>query len=79
VFDPAKYTRGSGVRVADRATLDAFFRDWKLHHRLSAEQLDYAGRVAIVVKYYMYHGGDMLYELEGLPGLWHEQLLVAAA
>jgi hypothetical protein len=23
-----------------------------------------------------YHGGDVLYTLDGIPGLWHEQCLV---
>jgi hypothetical protein len=23
----------------------------------------------------MYHGADILYELEGMPGIWHQHLL----
>ena len=37
------------VRVADRATLDKYFRSYKLHHPLQAAQLDYAGRTAYVM------------------------------
>jgi hypothetical protein len=24
-----------------------------------------------------YHGGDVLYELEGIPGIWHEACLTS--
>jgi hypothetical protein len=24
-----------------------------------------------------YHGGDVLYEIEGVPGIWHERCLEA--
>jgi hypothetical protein len=75
VYDPAKFRDGTTIHLAERATLDEFFRTYDGHHRLEANQLESGGKVAIVRASYMYHGGDMLYELEGLPGLWHEQLL----
>ena len=40
-------------------------------------QLQSAGKVATVVRASMYHGGDQLYELTGVPGIWHERLLEA--
>jgi len=77
IYDPAKYRIGTTVRVADRATLDEFCRSWKLHHPLQRAQLKYAGRTAKVSRSFMYHGGDVLYELKGVLGVWHERLLEA--
>jgi hypothetical protein len=74
-FDPAKYREGSIVLVSSRPTLDEFLHNWKWHHKLQPEQLDFAGRKAKVRASFMYHGGDVLYELEGIPGIWHEQCL----
>lgn len=48
---------------------------WKLHNKLNVDQLEYAGMVAVVAMVSMYFGGDMLYNLEGVPGIWHEQCL----
>ena len=76
-YDPAKYREGAVVRVASRPTLEAFFKNWKLHHPLQRAQLEYAGQPAKVLKSYMGHGGDILYELEGIPGIWHEQCVEA--
>jgi hypothetical protein len=75
IFDPAKYPVGSKVQVADRAVLEDFFANWTLHNKLKRGQLEYAGKVAKVKRSYMYHGGDILYELKGIPGIWHEQCL----
>jgi hypothetical protein len=77
-YDPAKYAEGTMVRVATRATLEDFSRSWKLHNKLQPNQLDFAGHIAKVKRNYMYHGGDVLYELEGIPGIWHEQCLEPA-
>jgi hypothetical protein len=78
-YDPAKYKAGTLIRVKPRAQLEAYLRpQWKYHHPLQTEQLDYAGRTAPVAKTFMYHGGNMLYELSGIPGIWHEACLDAA-
>jgi hypothetical protein len=77
-YDPAKFKNGAAVRIRDRATLEEFFRTWKYHHKLDVEQLSYAGRTATVKSSGMYHGGDVVYQLEGVPGVWHEQLLQGA-
>jgi hypothetical protein len=77
IYDPAKFRKGATVRIADRPTLDQFFQTYKLHHRLQENQLQFAGHVAKVRVSAMYHGGDMLYELEDVPGIWHERLLDA--
>ena len=36
------------VRIADREHLEEFKRNWRYHHPLTEEQLDYAGRTALV-------------------------------
>ena len=71
----AAFPAGSKVRTADREFLENFLGTWKYHHKLLREQLAYADRVATVEKVGFYHGGDQLYNLEGIPGIWHEQCL----
>jgi hypothetical protein len=63
------------VRIASKASLEGFARDWKYHHQLEPTQMEYAGTTAIVKQVGFYHGGDPLYTLENVPGLWHEQCL----
>jgi len=63
------------VRIAGRADLENFLQTWKLHHPLEPGQLEYAGQVAEVQSVSFYHGGDELYQLQGVPGIWHEQCL----
>jgi hypothetical protein len=73
VYDPAKYAVGTRVRVKPRVELEAFLRpQYQYHHPLQDNQLQYAGHTATVAKSYMYHGGGVLYELSGMPGIWHE-------
>ncbi len=67
------------VRIAARTVLDEFFRSYKLHHPLQETQLEHAGKIAKVIRASMYHGGDQLYELRGIPGIWHERLLESVA
>jgi hypothetical protein len=69
---------GTRVRIVSRASLEEFARDWKYHHQLEHEQMEYAGAAAIVRQVGFYHGGDPLYALENVPGLWHESCLEAA-
>ena len=71
----AKFEAGDMVQIADRPGLDEFMRSWKLHHPLQPEQLECARRVAKVTQAAMYHGGDILYVLEGVPGIWHQRLI----
>jgi hypothetical protein len=37
--------------------------------------LAFAGKVAEVENVGFYHGGDALYILKGIPGIWHERCL----
>ena len=65
------------MRVAERAFLDEFKEAWKYHHKLRPDQLGFADQVTTVKKVGFYHGGDPLYVLDGIPGIWHEQCLVS--
>ena len=72
----AEYPEGSSVSIVPRDALETFMREWRWHNRLQPEQLNYAGRVAKVKSIGFYHGGDELYTLEDVPGVWHEQCLM---
>ena len=67
-----EYSVGSSVKIAERRVLENFLRTWKLHNKLKPEQLDYAGKTGEVKSVGFYHGGDELYEIDGMPGIWHE-------
>jgi hypothetical protein len=71
----ASFLVGSKVRIADAARLLEFQRTWKYHNKLDSRQVAYAGQIANVDKIGFYHGGDVLYELRDVPGIWHEQCL----
>jgi len=71
----AEFPVGSTVKIATRAFLEEFARTWAYHHKLQPEQIDYHDQVGRVERASVYHGGDELYELEGIPGIWHEQCL----
>ena len=66
---------GSKVEIADSRSLREFVQTWRFHNPLRHEQLAYARKVARVLTVGYYHGGDVLYELEGVPGVWHEVCL----
>lgn len=74
----AEFPQGSTVKIASRSFLEEFLETWKFHNKLEPEQLDYAGQIAEVEFVGFYHGGDELYRLKGIPGIWHEQCLEAA-
>ena len=66
---------GSLVIVKSREVLDEFERTWRYHNRLKSEQLDFAGVIGRVKEYGFYFGGDEIYQLDGIPGTWHEECL----
>jgi hypothetical protein len=72
------YPVGSWVRVASKERLEDFARGWKLHNKLKPEQIEFANQVFRVANVTFYHGGDVLYELEAVPGIWHEVCLQSA-
>jgi hypothetical protein len=74
----AEFEVGSEVRIADRGFLEQFLEAGQYHNELEPEQLEYAGRTAKVLSVTFFHGGDEIYKLEGIPGVWHEECLSAA-
>jgi hypothetical protein len=69
---------GSDVTIANLSDLEEFLRTWRFHNPIREEQLAYAGKLTRVVKVGFYFGGDPLYQLEGIPGVWHEVCLSSA-
>lgn len=74
----AEFPKGTIVKIGDRESLEAFQRIWRLHNELEDDQLEYAGLEARVLSVTFYHGGDELYRLIGVPGVWHEECLSGA-
>ena len=70
-----EYPVGSFVEIVTRSELGEFLRTWKYHNPLSEQQLEFAGKIAKVKKVGFYHGGDELYILDNIPGIWHERCL----
>lgn len=77
-LNKAEFEIGSEVRVADRAFLENFLEAGQYHNELEPEQLGFAGRIAKVKSVEFFHGGDEIYTLEDVPGVWHEECLSAA-
>jgi hypothetical protein len=75
----AAFPKGTTVQIAVLPVLTEFQRVWNLHDPLQPEQLECAGKVCVVKAVGYYHGGDVLYWLEGLPGTWHECCLTEPA
>ena len=73
-----EFPKGSKVKIARREFLEEFLKTWKFHNKLKPDQLNYADQIAEVEGVTFYHGGDELYKLKGIPGIWHEECLEAA-
>jgi hypothetical protein len=73
-----RFPVGDMVEVVGRECLEDFRRTWRWHNGLTENQLAYAGAKSCVATVSFYHGGDALYTLEGVPGLWHEVCLRSA-
>jgi hypothetical protein len=73
-----RFPVGTTVKIKDREYLQDFLKSWHLHNPLRLEQVDHGGQLDVVKKVGFYHGGDVLYELEHSPGIWHEQYLQIA-
>jgi hypothetical protein len=74
-FYQEAFPKGSTVKIANRPFLENFLKIWKLHNKLEPHQLNYADQIAEVQSVGFYHGGDVIYKLGGIPGIWHEQCL----
>ena len=77
-INQAEFAVGSEVRIADRAFLEDFLEAGQYHNELEPEQVEYAGRTAKVKEVNLFTGGDEIYTLEGIPGVWHEECLKQA-
>jgi hypothetical protein len=66
------------VQVVPIEALEEFQRTWRYHHALQDEQLRFGGSFTTVAQVGYYHGGDVLYTLQDIPGIWHERCLIAA-
>jgi len=73
-----RFPVGARVRVAPQGRLEQFRRTWRFHNPLTSEQLAFADRESTVREVAFYHGGDALYTLEDVPGLWHEQCILGS-
>lgn len=67
---------GDTIRIETRERLERFQLTWQFHQPLSDTQMHFAGSTAVVKSVGFYHGGDALYELDGIPGMWHEVTLL---
>jgi hypothetical protein len=74
-----QFALGTRVQIVPRDMLEEFRRTWISHHPLTVEQLAYAGQQAMVRDVVFYHGGDVLYTLDGVAGTWHEQCVLNSA
>jgi hypothetical protein len=71
----AEFDVGCEIRILNSEALNQFMRTWQYHNPLQPEQVAFAGKTSRVVSIGFYHGGDPLYVLEGVPGVWHEPCL----
>jgi hypothetical protein len=74
LYNP-EFPKGTKVKVATLAVLEDFAKTWRYHNPLQENQFPFHDVVAVVDDVYFYHGGDELYKLNHLPGVWHEQCL----
>jgi hypothetical protein len=71
----AKFSPGSSVRIKSAGQLEAFSRNGRLRYPPSGKQIAYGGETDSVRRITFSIRGDVLYDLEIAPGLWHEELL----
>jgi hypothetical protein len=71
----SKFQKGELVRVKSSEDLERFRLEWKFHDPLTVEQVAQGGRTDHVKEVGYYFGGDVLYTLDNIPGVWHEENL----
>jgi hypothetical protein len=74
LYNP-EFPKGARVKISSPVYLQEFMQTWKKHNPLQPDQLKFHDVEAIVEDVGFYHGGDELYKLKGVPGIWHEQCL----
>jgi len=70
-----EFSVGTPVRVVSKNELEEFKREWKAHDPLTDEQIVCADQVFRVKQTGIYFGGNVIYQLEDAPGVWHERCL----
>jgi hypothetical protein len=75
----AAFPVDSRVRIRGVDELRRFQIEWKAHPPLEDDRLRFAGELTTVVTVGYYLGGDALYTLDRVPGIWHERCLERAA
>ena len=70
-----RFPAGTRVRIASLAELEQFRQNWAFHDPLTLAQLGSAGRETVVKEVGFYHGGEPLYALKDVLGVWHEACL----
>jgi hypothetical protein len=73
-----KFPVGSRIRILDSEFLSKFKSEWRYHNPLTEEQMKFAGTETTIESVGYYHGGDVLYSLHNVPGIWHETCLELA-
>jgi len=71
----SKFPLGSPVRIKSTGQLEAFRHNTRLRYPPEAEQVAFGGKTDSVRRIISSVRGDVLYELEMAPGMWHEELL----
>jgi len=71
----ANFPLMSSVRIKSAGQLEAFSRNSTLRYPPSGKQIDYGGQTDSIRRITFSVKGEVLYELEKAPGIWHEQLL----
>jgi hypothetical protein len=67
-----EFPKGTKVKILSRGALEAFARTWTRFHE---DQLNFHDVEAVVEVVGSYHGGDLLYKLSHVLGIWHGQCL----
>jgi hypothetical protein len=70
-----KYTEGSSVRIRSREQLEDLARRVKHQVKIDFNQLAFAGQIAMVKWSGLHGAGGYVYQLDGVPGYWHEIVL----
>ena len=73
----AAFSIGASVRIKERTELERFARDWTSTNSLTPHQFCDAGVAGVVDSVAFDDGGNPLYTLERIGGIWHEENLVA--
>jgi hypothetical protein len=67
------FLRGENVKIKPPEFLRQYLApDWRWHNPLDSDNLKFAGGVFAVVDIGYFHGGEVMYELQGIRGFWHE-------